>query len=292
MIQSLRKALIILYLAMPLALSAQNDASVSNITAAMATRGQDACIKCHENQAERRLNQPVLDWMMSVHAVRGQSCNGCHGGNPEIFDEEKSKSKEYGFIGKPGKEQITDFCGRGGCHARELSEFKQGPHYQTVLETGLPSCVTCHGDHDVKQSSSDIIDNKNCSVCHGQERAREMLKTMKMIEFSIDAIQENIEYLDSKHANVDNLSSRLNRTRSLFHSYVHIFSREKVRSTQQIIQLEIQNLRSESLTLRRLAQRLDILYWAMLTLGIAISLYLMVYTILTLTRRRRYRKDL
>ncbi len=266
-------------------LPAQNRVTDMNIPESPSPEEGNSCLDCHEN-LKGRLYQPVVEWKKSVHYTVGNKCNLCHGGNPAINDAELSKSREYHFIGKPDKDVITDFCGRGGCHATALIQFKKGPHYQSVLETNQPNCTHCHGVHNIQRSSVNIITEKDCTGCHSVEYSRAIVEDIKSIETSIDSIQENINFLEKKYADVSDIQERLDRTRHIFHQLVHVFSAEEMKTNKRILELEIENLERDSLTKVAMLKRLDIFYIIMAAFGLSVIVGISFYTIYMYSKRR------
>jgi hypothetical protein len=256
-----------------------------------AKKGGNSCIVCHENLKEKNLNKPVFDWISNIHNTKGNNCNICHGGNPDSNDIKIAKSKEFHFVGKPDKKIITDFCGRGGCHVEELSDFKRSPHYAEVLKTNKPNCTHCHGVHNIKQSSIRIIDGEVCAGCHSADHSKNVVSIMSTLEQNIDGIDNNIKVLKQKNVNVDNLATRLNRTKRLFNQMVHVSSKNEMTSTKTIIELEIKNLEMESRGFSGILKRLDLLYKLMVAISSVIIVIVSGYTIYMLSRRRRKSKN-
>lgn len=249
------------------------------------TGGVNNCVECHNGLAGR-YRKPVEEWRTSVHSKAGNSCVTCHGGNPDEGDKDKAKDKKFDFIGRPDKKTITDFCGRGGCHATALEQFKRGPHYQSVLKTSQPSCTTCHGVHGIQRSSIDIITDKACTGCHPVEYSRDILKMIAGIDKSLGGIRRDLDFLKEKHAEVGEVEKRLNDTRHLFHQLVHVFSRDDMKTTRRIIELETRNLENEMTSKVALIRRLDLLYIIMVFFGLIIVLGMTFYTIFMYSRRR------
>lgn len=255
--------------------------------AVTAKSGGNSCIRCHENLQEAKLNRPVLDWISNIHNTKGNNCNMCHGGNPDSNDMKIAKSKEFHFVGKPDKKVITDFCGRGGCHVEELSDFKRGPHFAEVLKSNKPNCTHCHGVHNIQHSSSRIIDGDVCAECHPVDHAKNVVSIMNTIEHGLDGVDNNVKFLKQKHANVDNIVTRLTRTKRLFNQMVHVFSKDEMNSTKTIIELEIKNLEAESRGLSALLKRLDLLHMFMVVIAAAIIAAFVIYALYMISRRRK-----
>jgi len=248
---------------------------------------KDYCVICHEQEAQDRLKIPVAEWRASVHGGAGKRCSSCHGGNPALNDKLLAHALKSDFKGKPDRRKSSEFCGREGCHAKALEQFMRGPHYNSVLKSGEPGCITCHGAHNVKRSSISVISEKSCTACHPGEYSRDIVKLIGEIDRGIDRIDGNINFLLDKHADVKDLQDRLNNSRHLFHQMVHVFSREDMETTKRILELEIASLDGESKTKVASIQRMDLLYLGMLVFGLAIIAGVSIYSAVMYSRRKK-----
>jgi len=259
---------------------------ISKLSASAKSKNKSKCVVCHSTLSGK-LKKPVSLWEKSVHAKNGNECNICHGGNPNSMDKAVAKSSKFNFVGKPDNKKIVAFCGRDGCHATALEQFKRGPHYQSVLKTREPSCISCHGIHNIQKSSLQIINDKSCSKCHPAKYAKAIVKSISVIENDISSIQSNIDYLTKKNINISKFQKNLDRARHLFHQMVHVFSKEDIKSTKTIIELQLQNLKSESKQQVGFSKRLDIFYIMMVIFGLTIAILFVVYTMFMFIRRNR-----
>lgn len=243
------------------------------------------CIECHLSLTGKN-NQPVIDWRNSIHSTAGNECNICHGGDPSVNDKLKSKSKKHEFVGRPGKNIGIDFCGRGGCHATELAQFKRGPHYQSVLKTGKPTCSDCHGSHLIKKASIDLIKGESCSQaqCHSAEYSKEIVNSITIIERDIRIVEQRIAELKERQSDVAEIEDRIKKTKHLFHELIHVFSNDDIKFTKRIIELEIKNLNGETESKLAQTKRLDILYMLMVGFTMIVVLGISVYTLFMYTR--------
>lgn len=135
-------------------------------TAAPSAKG--SCVTCHRTAGESaELAHTFSDWSKSVHAVRGVSCEGCHGGDAT----KDAKDAAHAGI-KPSADpqsrvyfsRVPETCGR--CHSKELEAFRQSRHFRELQTTGKgPNCVTCHGamaNHILEPRVMDMT----CTLCH------------------------------------------------------------------------------------------------------------------------------
>jgi len=149
-------------------------------------RGGDGCLTCHQGLGDK----PSALFAHDIHARRGVTCAGCHGGNPATDDMEKAMDKGAGFLGKPGGDQISVVCAR--CHSDsvrmaafgsrlptgQFDSLRQSVHGRLSL-TGkerIVQCTTCHGAHGIVAVSdpSSPVHPLNvvatCASCHNNAK--------------------------------------------------------------------------------------------------------------------------
>ncbi len=180
------------------------------------------CVQCHGRQTGRT-GEPVALWRQSIHAENGIGCNGCHGGDPN--DADNAMSPARGFIGVPAESAIPAVCGK--CHVGVMNDYLSSAHGK-ALGGGGPTCVTCHGNHKVLRASLDLINEKDCSRCHGFERARIIRDAMQKTEGSIVAIDRRISRYKNEGADVERIEKGLFALRNRFHTLFHDQDVEKV----------------------------------------------------------------
>lgn len=173
------------------------------------------CIQCHAGQSAQ-FSQPVKLWQASTHAEHGIGCNACHGGDP--MDSAQSMSPARGFRGVPTPTAIPSLC--GGCHMGVTKHYNDSAHGRTIGKGG-PTCVTCHGSHDIQKASLDIISKKKCSACHTPEKAWMIRSTMLKRDTMLHAIEKNIKMLKRQGVETDHLEKRLFSLRNRFHAMFH-----------------------------------------------------------------------
>lgn len=255
------------------------------IPPALTTIDKDFCVRCHASQGGV-LARSVTDWKKSVHAATGSNCNLCHGGNPGINNKALAKSAKYYFIGRPANTNITPFCGRGGCHETALDQFKRGPHYDSVLKVNHPNCTDCHGVHNIQRPTYRIIQANLCTGCHPAGYAKSIIVSLTEIDRGFTTVRDNLAYLDEKQVEHLRLTERLENAEHLFRQLVHVFSSNEIKSTKDIIELEINNLITESNSRVTITKRLDFLYLTMTVIGLIIIMAILGYTIFMYSRRR------
>ena len=143
------------------------------VTTASAEDVTNSCIQCHSNPAFRITNKKLYkyfrDWEVSIHALEGVTCVGCHGGNPNSTDKKKAHGKDIQELLTPVKyELISVTCGK--CHEENAKNYKKSKHYKTLTEKDrsshlTPTCVTCHGSINTSIPKHDDIADI-CTSCH------------------------------------------------------------------------------------------------------------------------------
>jgi nitrate/TMAO reductase-like tetraheme cytochrome c subunit len=123
------------------------------------------CARCHLT-AGRELTLAVKDFAHSVHDLEEMSCSDCHGGN--THEDVEAHEPEFGFIGTKLSAHLTK-CRE--CHADVAEPLDAGPHhwdFSKRINTKYPSCVDCHGNHDVGNPPEDFTLTSVCADCHRQ----------------------------------------------------------------------------------------------------------------------------
>ncbi|HIJ90569.1 MAG: cytochrome c3 family protein [Desulfobulbaceae bacterium] len=196
----------VILLALGILITSQADAAVKPVI---------VCIQCHIAQPTK-FSQPVKLWETSIHAEHGVGCNACHGGDP--MDSAQAMSPARGFRGVPIPTAIPALC--GGCHVGVTKHYTDSAHGRT-LGKGGPTCVTCHGSHDIQKASLDLISKKKCSTCHTPEKAWLIRSTMLKRDTMLNAIEKKIKTLRSQGVETDQLEKRLFSLRNRFHAMFH-----------------------------------------------------------------------
>ncbi len=273
---------VILFLILPLAIYSQRSATrtgdVDDIPAAISSVSGNYCVECHK-KLEGTLKAVVDDWKKSIHYQLGNNCNICHGGNPEINDKRLSKSKEFFYFGKPRKKQMVALCVRGDCHSSSLYQFKKGPHYASVLQTGEPNCVSCHGQHYIRASSRNVLTDKACSACHDIEYSRRIINSIFAIEDELVDVEKKIEFLKEKNVDMIGEEDKISSVKHLFYQLVHVFSTSDILFTKKMVELELKSIKENLLTRIAIVKSLEFLYFFSVGFSIVIIFAFAIYAI-------------
>ena len=122
------------------------------------------CGACHANaetMATYGIPTDQLDkYRTSVHweALSGRqdrsapTCNDCHGNHGAA---------------PPGIAWVGNTCGQ--CHSVMASNFAKSKHAEIFPLLGIPGCVACHNNHDIKATSDEMLGlgpGAVCTQCH------------------------------------------------------------------------------------------------------------------------------
>jgi hypothetical protein len=178
------------------------------------------CIDCHTSDLmKEEYRKVVADWRQSWHYKNGVSCQDCHGGDPK--DATRSMLPAAGFLGIPKPKDVPGFCGK--CHLGIKESFLESGHGKALMTTGRgPSCVLCHGSHQIQKASIEIISPKLCGVCHKYDRAKEMKASLLLTEQQINEIDKRLKTLKAGLIATQDEEKSLFQTqaeyRTLFHT--------------------------------------------------------------------------
>jgi hypothetical protein len=192
------------------------------------------CIQCHA-ALPPALSDPVKLWQVSIHAERGIGCTACHGGDP--MDSVQSMNTARGFRGVPIATALPALC--GGCHSVITTYYMRSDHGR-ALGRGGPSCITCHGSHDIKRASPDLLGKKYCSQCHTFEKARLIRSAMLKRDSMLMAYENKIKNMKVQGIETGPMENRLYSLRGRFHAVFHSFDIEQIIKESDQIQAELE----------------------------------------------------
>jgi nitrate/TMAO reductase-like tetraheme cytochrome c subunit len=178
------------------------------------------CIDCHDSDMMKPAFRNIpQQWRTSWHYQNNVACGDCHGGDPK--DASMAMSPQRGFAGAPAYAKVPEFCGK--CHVGIFKNYLESGHGKALMSSGKgPNCVTCHGAHDIRKASLDIINEQRCSKCHSYERAAMMKKALFIVEKKLRDTDKDLKQLKSagvfSEEEEKNLFSTEAEFRTLFHS--------------------------------------------------------------------------
>lgn len=240
-----------------------------NARAAFVQDGPNSCIDCHRDLEDKRLSEPVTLWSESVHAKVGNTCDGCHGGDPDDSGK-NSMAAENNFYAAPKKEEIVEFCGK--CH-KELSEnFMTSGHG----ETGEQTCIGCHGTHTIRRISIDIIKEDLCSGCHEYESAKELKNILMGLHKNFQLAESRLQLVkgfptDPVRKDLKKIWKDLRQVRMISHT----FDVSQVEDEAKKVNASIMEVHREIERLAKIAG--DRGFWGYITILIFIGLAILTY---------------
>jgi predicted CXXCH cytochrome family protein len=152
----------------------------------------DTCVECHQ-AFESEMTAPTQVMSHDVHIQRGLSCADCHGGDPTAADQAAAMDPAKGFVGRPGRQDIPQFCAR--CHADPTYMRKYNPNLPTDQhakyltsqhgkklqqgDTDVAVCTSCHEAHGIRGKKDPLSPvyaaniPGTCATCHSDPRLME-----------------------------------------------------------------------------------------------------------------------
>lgn len=198
------------------------------------------CISCHQAMGGGTAS-PVALWETSIHSKMGNSCEGCHGGDPT--DEAKAMDPAAGFIGAPKPGGVAEFCGR--CHVGVKDNYLKSVHYQAALQGKGPTCTTCHHSHDVQKASFDLIDESLCARCHSFENAQKIKRAFVSAEVALQDEKKILRYITHRGAPVKRLEEKLFALRNSLHQMTHTLDLPEIQKKTESVLQELEGMNRE-----------------------------------------------
>jgi hypothetical protein len=143
---------------------------------------QSTCIDCH-GSLEANLKITGEQYAQDIHAQKGLTCAGCHGGDPTSLE---AMDKKKGFKGHIDRKQVPELCAK--CHADgaymrqfnpslrtdQLAQYKTSVHGKRLAagDSNVAVCIDCHGVHgiravkDTRSRVHPLNVAETCSRCH------------------------------------------------------------------------------------------------------------------------------
>ncbi len=124
------------------------------------TRVAETCGRCHGDRAYMSGYDLPTDqleqWSRSVHAeallerndLGAPTCNDCHGNHGAV---------------PPGVSHVSRVCGQ--CHPANDEYFQASPHKAAYARLGIAECEFCHGNHEVRRTSDEMVGTSEGAVC-------------------------------------------------------------------------------------------------------------------------------
>jgi hypothetical protein len=126
------------------------------------------------------------------------TCASCHSHSPLL----------------PGAADVPEICGR--CHSVTAKYFKDSAHYVALNDVGVPRCVDCHGNHEIRYPGVDMFSTEaegHCGSCHDPESAE--YKTGQQIRNLLESAAENVERMEKELADIEHSGRNLGDVQTL-----------------------------------------------------------------------------
>ncbi len=126
------------------------------------------CQQCHTEQYEKVLDS-VHQKALAAGNTNAAVCTDCH--NPHT--QTRLTNKDTGELLLGARLVIPQTCAK--CHNGIYETYKQSVHGAALTEEGnqyVPTCIDCHGVHDIGDPSSNTFRNSTpylCANCHTNE---------------------------------------------------------------------------------------------------------------------------
>lgn len=178
-------------------------------------RNADCSLECHEDRIRSLATDNYQQWSESVHALKGVTCEACHGGDPKQATKEKAHVNFKNNTDPESPVYYTNVpitCGK--CHPKELDNFENSTHYKKLESLQLaPTCTTCHHPHTFTILNPEDFRN-SCGNCHSiykkvapydiPLKAEDMLRKVNKLKFNIENAQQDIFWAKKNGTDVRN----------------------------------------------------------------------------------------
>ncbi len=176
-------------------------------------RNAECSLECHEDKVRQLATANYQQWSESVHAMKGITCDTCHGGDSKQATKEKA---HINFKNNTDPQSpvyytnVPDTCGK--CHPKELDNFKNSIHFQKLESLKLaPTCTTCHHPHTFTVLNPEDFRN-SCGNCHSVYKkvapydiplkAEDMLRKVNKLKFNIEMASQDIFWAEKNGTDV------------------------------------------------------------------------------------------
>lgn len=263
-------------------------AGLSAETEGSEARPGGGCIACHES-APGELSRAVLDWRQSVHAENGVTCDACHGGDPTVSGRpdarpavEAAHFSTEGFVHRPRPaSKVSYFC--GACHAAIKEKHLGSPHGENVH----PTCIYCHGHHNVRSPSTEIIEETRCTVCHDFHNAGQIRKILEETQATILVLEEKRKWLEENGYRSLALEEMHHHTRSTVTQLriaFHSFHLGEVMNFASQVQAVLEQTERTVEIVEGKERAKGVQTWV----GLCVSLFLFLFAVLLMSYKKRH----
>ena len=126
--------------------------------------------------------------------------------------------------------------------ANRRAEIDVDLFHGKALGSGGPTCVTCHGSHEVKKVTIELINEKSCSRCHTYARAAEIKAAMAEAEKRIVGIETKLKTYQREGVDTEAMGKTLFSARNRYHRLFHEVNTTKVRNESVQIKADLSKI--------------------------------------------------
>ena len=128
----------------------------------------DACFRCHSGQYERAVDsvhQRALENGVREAAI----CTDCHGAH----NTKRLNDPNTGELFQAARVAIPETCAQ--CHNAIYEKYRESVHGSALTEENnpdVPTCIDCHGVHDIEDPTTAqfrLLSPSICADCHTDE---------------------------------------------------------------------------------------------------------------------------
>ncbi len=193
------------------------------------------CKKCHSDPAYmKEYNIPTDQFRKYAESVHGlalldnkdtgaPACNDCHGNHGAT---------------PPGISSISHVCGT--CHVNNMKFFATTKMSKAFQEKELHGCEECHGYHDVKVPTDDMVGTSPkavCTDCHKEgdrgylaaDSIHQQLKELVAIYDSAEVKKEEVQKIGMDDVEIGFMLQEAHQSLIQARTLVHTFDPQKVK---------------------------------------------------------------
>ncbi|MBI4583284.1 MAG: hypothetical protein HY717_04595 [Planctomycetes bacterium] len=249
---------------------------------------KNGCIACHAS-LPGKLSQAVQDWSASIHFQNQITCDSCHGGDPDIAGQPDNRQaidsahhSLKGFIHRPKPaSKVSYFCGK--CHVAIMEKHLGSPHGENTH----PTCIYCHGHHDIHSPTTGIINTERCTVCHDFKTAERIKGLLEDTEAQIQKIAEQAKWLEKhgyKNLALEEMHEHSKGTVTQLRIAFHSFNLRDINNfTNQITTVAEQTVRTVDL-IQNKSQAAEF----QTLIGLGVTVYLFLFAVFLMGYKRHF----
>lgn len=244
----------------------------------------ETCGKCHSDeeymapygivtdQQDKYTKSIHGELLFEKHDIGAPVCNDCHGNHGAR---------------PPGVASVSHVC--GSCHVNNMNYFSSSKMGEAFEDSDLHACEQCHGHHDVKKTTDEMVgvgEFSICMDCHsegdtGYESAKQIYSFIKLFADTLQVADLKLSEVQKKGMDdVDLLFLLQEAKQDLIHArtLVHNFDSKKVKEKTDEGLLKVDGailLANEQISdfhTRRRGLGLSIVFIAILAIGLYLKI--------------------